>query len=129
MVKFTVWMDKGVKKCENTKFTRELNTYGFDVKGFEEELLFPIRLDVPSGGNQETNLANYLVKFMEFEKTYVKIKKIQDKEWFNRLIRLFNLFLFLILYLSLQIVAKLFSYGKKRPALKRKLCTESVSVC
>ena len=103
MVKFTVWMDKGVKKCEITKFTRELNTYGFDVKGFEEELLFPIRLDEPSGGNQETNLATYLVKFMEFEKTYVRIQKIDDKEWFNRLIRLFNLFLFLILYLSLQI--------------------------
>ena len=83
MVKFTV------KYCENTKFTRELNTYGFDENGFGEELLFPIRLNEPSGRNQETNLATYLVKFMEFEKTSVKIKKIDNKEWFKRSLRKF----------------------------------------
>ena len=80
MVKFTVW-NKGLK-LENTKFTRELNTYGFDENGIGEVLLFPIRLNEPSGGNQETNLATYLVKYMEFEKTSVKIKKVNDKEWF-----------------------------------------------
>ena len=91
MVKFTVLNDgkRSGKKCENTKFTRELNTYGFDINGFGEELLFPIQLDEPSGVNQETNLATYLVKFMEFEKTSVKIQKIDHKEWFKRLIREF----------------------------------------
>ena len=82
MVKFTIWNDQENLKCENTKFTRELNTYGFDQNGSGEELLFPIRLNEPSGGNQETNLATYLVKYMEFEKTSVKIKKVDDKEWF-----------------------------------------------
>ena len=80
MVKFTVW--NKYEKCQNTKFTRELNTYGFDENGKGEELLFPIRLNEPSGGNQETNLATYLVKFMEFEKTAVTIKKINDKKRF-----------------------------------------------
>ena len=76
MVKFT-------NSNGNTKFTRELNTYGFDENGIGEELLFPIRLNEPSGGNQETNLATYLVKYMEFEKTCVRIKKDADKEWFK----------------------------------------------
>ena len=80
MVKFTVWNNDD--KCENTKFTRELNTYGFDENGIGDELLFPIRLNDPSGGNQETNLATYLVKYMEFEKNSVIIKKANDKEWF-----------------------------------------------
>ena len=84
MVKFTVWNDRKFMKCENTRFTRELNTYGFDGNGIGEELLFPIRLNEPSGGNQETNLATYLVKYMEFEKTDVKIKKINDKERFKK---------------------------------------------
>ena len=79
MVKFTV-LDN--YNDENTKFTRELNTYGFDENGIGEELLFPIRLNEPSGGNQETNLATYLVKYMEFENNSVKIKKVNDKEWF-----------------------------------------------
>ena len=83
MVKFTVWNDKGYKKCENAKFTRELNTYGFDGNGIREELLFPIRLNGSSGGNQETNLATYLVKYLEFAKTCVTIKKDADKEWFK----------------------------------------------
>ena len=78
MVKFTVW-DCGREK---RKFTRELNTYGFDKSGIGEELLFPIRLNEPSGGYRETNLATYLVKFMEFEQTCVRIKKNADKEMF-----------------------------------------------
>ena len=80
MVKFTVL--NNLYDSENAKFTRELNTYGFDGYGIGEELLFPIRLNKQSGGNQETNLATYLVKYMEFEKTSVKVKKVNDKEWF-----------------------------------------------
>ena len=70
-----------MRPCEKTKFTRELNTYGFDKSEIGEELLFPIRLNGASGGNQETNLATYLVKYMEFEKTFVTIKKVNDKKW------------------------------------------------
>ena len=77
MVKFTVWNNGKLGKTgENTKFTRELNTYGFNENGIGEELLFPIRLNEA----QETDLATYLVKFMEFEKTFVTIKKVNDKE-------------------------------------------------
>ena len=83
MVKFTVWNE--LYNCEITKFTRELNTYGFDNNGFGEELLFPIRLNEPSGGNQDTNLATYLIKYMEFEKTFVTIKKVNDKVRFEEL--------------------------------------------
>ena len=82
MVKYTVWNDCWLK-CENTKFTRELNTYGYDENGIGEELLFPIRLNEPSGGNKETSLATYLVKFKEFEKTFVKIKNDAGKERFS----------------------------------------------
>ena len=82
MVKFTVW--NKLHNCENTKFTWELNTYGFDEIGIGEELLFPIRLNGSSGGNQETNLATYLLKYMEFEKTFVTIKKVNEKEWFKK---------------------------------------------
>ena len=90
MVKFTVWNDGKSNKpfyhkpCENTKFTRELNTYGFDGNGIGDELLFPIRLNKPFDENQETNLATYLVKYMEFEKTSVTIKRVNDKEWFKK---------------------------------------------
>ena len=80
MVKYTVWNNRS--DCENTKFTRELNTYGVDKNGFGEELLFPIRLNGKSGENQETNLATYLVRYKEFEKTFVKIIVINDKEGF-----------------------------------------------
>ena len=83
MVKFTVWNDSPNCKCENTKFTRELNTYGFDENGIGEKLLFPIRFNEPSGGNQDTDLATYLVKYIEFRKTYVKIQRDADKEGFN----------------------------------------------
>ena len=84
MVKFTVWNDDEdlTEKCENTKFTRELNTYGFDGNRIGDELLFPVRLNEPSDENQETNLATYLVKYLEFEKTSVKIKKVNHKELF-----------------------------------------------
>ena len=83
MVKYTVWNEK--ERCENAKFTRELNTYGVDENGIGEELLFPIRLNGKPGENQETNLATYLIKYKEFEKTYVKITKVQDKEGFFNL--------------------------------------------
>ena len=84
MVKSTVWNNGKYTSdyCENTKFTRELNTYGIG-----EELLFPIRLT----GNQETNLATYLVKYKEFKKTSVKIKKVADKERFNQIFLKINL--------------------------------------
>ena len=80
MVKYTVWDD--FYHRENTKFTRELNTYGFDENGIGEELLFPIRLNDESGGNQETDLATYLIKYKEFEKTCAKIIRNQNKEGF-----------------------------------------------
>ena len=79
MVKYTVWNDE--ENCENTKFTRELNTYGVE-NGIGEELLFPIRLNGKPGENQETNLATYLIKYKEFKKTNVKITKVHDKEGF-----------------------------------------------
>ena len=82
MVKYTVLNDQLYAKFKITKFTRELNTYGFDENGMGEELLFPILLNDKSGGNQETNLATYLIKYKEFEKTEVKINKVQDKESF-----------------------------------------------
>ena len=85
MVKYTVWNNKWKKNCENTKFTRELNTYGVDENGIGEELLFPIRLNGKPGENQETNLATYLVKYKEFEKTCVKIKVDAGKERFKHL--------------------------------------------
>ena len=68
MVKYTLWNDgksQYGKKCEMTKFTRELNTYGVDENGIGEELLFPIRLNSKPGENQETNLATYLIKYKE----------------------------------------------------------------
>ena len=80
MVKYTVWNKSD--DCENTKFTRELNTYGVDENGIGEELLFPIRLNGKPGENQETNLATYLVRYKEFEKTFVKIIVINGKEGF-----------------------------------------------
>ena len=88
MVKFTVWNDNKYCKCENAKFTRELNTYGFDGKMIGDELLYPIRINEPSGENQETNLATYLLKYKEFEKTSLKIKKVNDKEQFKTFLSL-----------------------------------------
>ena len=76
MVKYTVWNDE--RDCENTKFTRELNTYGVDENGIGEELLFPIRLNGKPGENKETNLATYLVKYREYKKTIVKVKKTDN---------------------------------------------------
>ena len=82
MVKYTVWNDKDNRHLENTKFTRELNTYGVDENGIGEELLFPIRLNGKPGEKQETYLATYLTKYKEFEKTFVKIIVINGKEGF-----------------------------------------------
>ena len=82
MVKYTVWNDLRGLDRENTKFTREVNTYGVDKNGIGEELLFPIRLNGKPGENQETTLATYLIKCKEFKKTYVKITKVEDKESF-----------------------------------------------
>ena len=80
MVKYTVWNRRYDSYI--AKFRRELNTYGVDEDGIGEELLFPIRLNGKPGENQETNLATYLIKYKEFEKTDVKITEIQDKEGF-----------------------------------------------
>ena len=80
MVKYTVWNKNVYPERENTKFTRELNTYGLDEDGMGEELLFPIRLNDKSGGNQETNLATYLVKYREYAKTTIKIAKTDNDE-------------------------------------------------
>ena len=74
MVKFTVWNE--ANNCENTKFTREFNTYGFDENGIGEELLFPIL----QNDGVETNLAIYLVKTKRFDKTSVQISKTTDKD-------------------------------------------------
>ena len=86
MVKYTVWNRE--EDRENTKFTRELNTYGVDKNGIGDELLFPIRLNGKPGENQETNLATYLIKYKEFEENVVKITKDQDKEGLLNLYRL-----------------------------------------
>ena len=81
MVKYTVLNYTG---RENTKFTRELNTYGFDKNGFGEEFLFLIKLNDKSGGIQETDLATYLVKYKEYAKNTVKITKTDnDQEGFS----------------------------------------------
>ena len=55
-----------------TKFTRQLNVYGIG-----EELLFPITLN---DRKSETNLATYLVKTKEFERTSVKISENAGKD-------------------------------------------------
>ena len=84
MVKFTVFDE--IYFCENTKFTRELNTYGFDNNGMGEELLFPVRLNGKQSSNKETTLGTYLVKYKEFKKKTVKIMKTDnDKEDFQNL--------------------------------------------
>ena len=80
MVKYSVWNDgftEFSRRGELTKFTREMNSYGFDEKGIGEELLFPIRLNDKSDGSKETNMATYLIKYKEFVKTYVKIRHIE----------------------------------------------------
>ena len=73
MVKYTVKGPQG----DLVKFTRELNVYGVD-----EELLYPIKLNDCSRGSSETNLATYLVKHLEFQKTSVKVGKIENKDGF-----------------------------------------------
>ena len=73
MVKYTV---KGAQG-DLVKFTRELNVYGVD-----EELLYPIKLNDCSRGSSETNLATYLVKHKEFQKTSVKVVKSENEDSF-----------------------------------------------
>ena len=73
MVKYTVEGSQG----DLVKFTRELNVYGVD-----EELLYPIKLNDCSRGSSETNLATYLVKHKEFQKTSVKVVKSENEDGF-----------------------------------------------
>ena len=73
MVKYTVKGPQG----DLVKFTRELNVYGVD-----EELLYPIKLNDCSRGSSETNLATYLVKHKEFQKTSVKVVKSENEDGF-----------------------------------------------
>ena len=73
MVKYTVKGSQG----DLVKFTRELNVYGVD-----EELLYPIKLNDCSRGSSETNLATYLVKHKEFQKTSVKVVKSENEDGF-----------------------------------------------
>ena len=73
MVKYTVEGSQG----DLVKFTRELNVYGVD-----EELLYPIKLNDCSRGSSETNLATYLVKYKEFQKTSVKVVKSENEDGF-----------------------------------------------
>ena len=74
MVKFTVWNKKD--KCEQTKFTRQLNVYGID-----EELLFPITLN---DGKSVTNLATYLIKTKKISRSDRKIlmRNVAGKDGF-----------------------------------------------
>ena len=58
-----------------TKFTRELNVYGI-----REDLLFPISLNDWTTTKRSVNLATYLVKYKEFEKTSVEIQKHSGKD-------------------------------------------------
>ena len=73
MVKFIISTDRN---GETSRYTREYNTYGA-----REELLFPIEMnDSPLGQSQpNTNLATYLIKFKEFQKSNVRIQKIGSK--------------------------------------------------
>ena len=78
MVKWTIWSEH--YNNEITKFTRELDRYGM-----EEELLFPILLNKRTNKKLTLNLATYLVKYKEFEKTSVEIQNNSGKDGFCRL--------------------------------------------
>ena len=79
MVKFLISQDSG---RETSKFTREFNTYGVG-----EELLYPIEMNESFLGQPQpdTNLATYLIKFKEFQKSTVEIKKNACKDRFHKL--------------------------------------------
>ena len=76
MVKFII---SGDRQRETSKYSREFNTYGVG-----EELLFPIEMNDSFLGEPQpdTILATYLVKFKEFQKSTVEIKKNASKARF-----------------------------------------------
>ena len=61
-----------------TRFSREFNTYGAG-----EELLYPVEMNDSSIGQPQpgTNLATYLIKFQEFQKSNVEVTKNGHKAW------------------------------------------------
>ena len=78
MVKFLISSLYG----ETSKYSREFNTYGVG-----EELLYPIEMNDSDLGQPQpdTNLATYLVKFKEFQKSTLEIKKNASKARFYKL--------------------------------------------
>ena len=69
MVKETHWNE--IANCYQTRFSKM-----YDVYGMTEDLLFPVKLNVPEGErSQETSLATYLVKIKEFQTLNVTIKE------------------------------------------------------
>ena len=72
MVKYIILTDSG----ETSKYTQEYNTY--DVA---DELLFPIKMNKSylRQPQPDTNLATYLIKFKEFQKSNVNIEKNGSK--------------------------------------------------
>ena len=79
MVKFLIW---STVHEDTTKYSREFNTYGVG-----EELLYPIEMNESFLGQPQpdTNLATYLIKFKEFQKSTVEIKKNACKDRFHKL--------------------------------------------
>ena len=75
MVKYTITRENS---AEITKFSREFNTYGVG-----EELLYPVRMNDSLLGQPQpaTNLATYLIKFQEFQKSNVEVTKNGHKAW------------------------------------------------
>ena len=72
MVKYIISTPRG----ETSRYTREYNTYGV-----REELLYPIKMNDSSLGQQQpdANLATYLIKFKEFRKSNVRIEKNENE--------------------------------------------------
>ena len=86
MVKFIISREPTYE--ETSKYTREFNTYGV-----REELLYPIKMNdsYPGQPQPDTNLATYLIKFKEFQKSNkVKIEKNGSK------VRFFKSFFFVV---------------------------------
>ena len=80
MVKFIISREPTYE--ETSKYTREFNTYGV-----REELLYPIKINdsYPGQPQPDTNLATYLVKLKEFQKSTVEIKKNASKARYYKL--------------------------------------------
>ena len=81
MGKYTIKVtnDKNDKNgTERTFFSREFNTYGVG-----EELLYPVQMNDSANGQKqpETNLATYLLKFQEFQKSNVEVMKNGNEAW------------------------------------------------